>query len=598
MASTTALFTGLTGLNANSRSLDVIGNNIANVNTTAYKSNRLMFSTMFNRTLSEGTPPGDVTGGTNPFQIGLGVSLAGTQRNMTAGTISATGDQRDMAIDGGGFFVVRRGDAQYYTRAGAFRQNADSTITNISGDVLQGYNIDSEFNIVRGALEPIRVPLGQLTIADSTRNVRLSGNLKSNGALPTRGASIAIGGSATAGLRAIPAASPAPGSGNVINNNTRLVDVEDPNTTAGSGTPLFTAGQVIEIRNVDKGNTDPTASSNATSRLLSSARLTISSSTTTQELMNFYRDALGISTTVGTNPDGSTPSVTLNPATGVISLVGNAGAANDLTIESDDVRLLASDGTTLVRYPLAHAKSAAADGESVRTSFVAFDSLGSQVNVDVTMVLQQKADTGLTWRFYVESGDGAGNAIQAATGLLSFDNDGQLNDPQPTTVTIDRSGTGAASPMTFSLSFGSTEDSLTSLERDRSEIAVGFRDGAPTGTLSSYAVGADGTVIGSFTNGLTRPLGQLAIATFSNAEGLVDNGSNLFSSGSNSGPPVVTAPGTFSAGRVVSGALELSNVDIGEEFIKMILASTGYSASSRVIRTADELMQQLLVLGR
>lgn len=598
MASTTALFTGLTGLNANSRSLDVIGNNIANVNTTAFKSNRLMFSTMFNRTLSQGTAPSDVTGGTNPFQIGLGVTLAGTQRNMTSGTISPTGDQRDMAIDGNGFFVVQRGDSRFFTRAGSFRQNADSSITNISGDVLLGYGVDSEYNIIRGSLQPIRVPLGQLTVAEATRNVRLSGNLKSNGAMPTRGANITIGGSATAGLRAIPTASPAPGSGNLINTNTRLVDVEDPNTTAGSGTPLFTAGQIIEIRSVDKGNTDPAASSSATSRLLSTAQYTISSTSTMQDLMDFYRDALGINTTVGNNPDGATPGVTLNPATGRMTLIGNSGAANDLTIDADDVRLLASDGSTLVRYPLAHSKNASADGESVRTTFVAYDSLGSQVNVDVTMVLEAKADTGLTWRFYVESGDGAATAIQAATGQLLFDNDGQLVDPQPTTVSIDRSGTGAATPMTFNLSFGSSEDSLTSLERNRSEIAVGFRDGAPAGALSSYAVGVDGTVVGSFTNGLTRAMGQLALATFSNAEGLVENGNNLFSAGSNSGPAVITAPGTFGAGRVVSGSLELSNVDIGEEFIKMILASTGYSASSRVIRTADELMQQLLVLGR
>jgi flagellar hook protein FlgE len=88
------------------------------------------------------------------------------------------------------------------------------------------------------------------------------------------------------------------------------------------------------------------------------------------------------------------------------------------------------------------------------------------------------------------------------------------------------------------------------------------------------------------------------LATFTNPEGLVEQGSNLFSVGANSDQPVISTPGRQSAGRIVAGSLELSNVDLGEEFIKMILTSTGYSANSRVIRTADELMQQLLVIGR
>src|SRR5688572_23231861 len=136
MASTTALFTGLSGMNANSRNIDVIGNNIANVNTTAYKSSRLLFSTMFSRSMTMGSAPSDATGGTNPFQIGYGVQAAGTQRNMTGGSVSATGDARDMAIDGSGFFIVDRGGSQFYTRAGAFRQNQNNDLVDIAGNRL------------------------------------------------------------------------------------------------------------------------------------------------------------------------------------------------------------------------------------------------------------------------------------------------------------------------------------------------------------------------------------------------------------------------------------------------------------------------------
>tara|TARA_R110002095_G_scaffold127026_2_gene110100 strand:- start:553 stop:885 length:333 start_codon:yes stop_codon:yes gene_type:complete len=106
MASTSSLFIGLTGLNTHSRKLDIIGNNIANVNTTAFKSSRIMFETLFQTNLGFGTAPTANSGGVNPSQIGNGVGIGGIQRNFNNGTINATGDLRDLAIDGSGFFMV------------------------------------------------------------------------------------------------------------------------------------------------------------------------------------------------------------------------------------------------------------------------------------------------------------------------------------------------------------------------------------------------------------------------------------------------------------------------------------------------------------
>ena len=116
--------------------------------------------------------------------------------------------------------------------------------------------------------------------------------------------------------------------------------------------------------------------------------------------------------------------------------------------------------------------------------------------------------------------------------------------------------------------------------------------------LTSFSVGADGVITGGFSNNRTRSLGQVVIATFNNDAGLVDRANNLFQIGPNSGSALITPPGNFGTGQIVGGALELSNVDLGQEFIEMITTSTGYSASSRVISTADQLIQQLLVLGR
>ena len=140
--------------------------------------------------------------------------------------------------------------------------------------------------------------------------------------------------------------------------------------------------------------------------------------------------------------------------------------------------------------------------------------------------------------------------------------------------------------------------SVTALASQSSNVASVYQDGAPIGTLSSFSVGRDGIITGGFTNGLTRTLGQVAVATFSNPAGLVETGGNMFTTGPNSGNPIVGEPLELGAGAIVGGALELSNVDLSQEFINLILASTGYSAASRVITTTDQLMQQLLVIGR
>lgn len=583
MASTTAIFTGLSGLNANSKNIDVIGNNVANVNTTAYKSSRMLFSTAMSRTISEGSQPGDTVGGTNPFQIGYGVNIAGTQRNFNTGVTSATGDGRDLSIDGGGFFAVTKGQETLYTRAGAFRPNAEQELVTISGERLQGYNVDSGYNIVSGLLTPVKVPVGELKIAQATTRATFAGNLNSDGVLPTAGARVTLGGSLTTGLRTVSTATPPPPA--LVQATTLLTAIEDPQLL-GTDTPLFAAGQIIELRSAEKG-----------AKVVPTVQLTITPATTIADLSQFLSDGLGLETSLGANPDGQTAGVSIDPATGLFNITANTGTVNDLVLDSADLRLLSSNGD-FVRSPLVAQKLNASTGESVRTSFTAFDSLGSEVSIDVSIVMDGRDSSGTRWRYYVSSPDDSDISSQLATGILRFDTDGQPINPTPATILIDRAGTGAASPLSISLDFASGTNGLTALSDDRSEFSATFRDGSPLGTLASYSIGRDGIITGSFTNGLTRTLGQVVVATFNNVEGLVEASGNMFSPGPNSGTAVITAPGGFGTGELVSGALETSNVDLGEEFTKMIMASTGYSASSRVIRTADELLQQLLVLGR
>lgn len=581
MALTSALFAGLSGLNAHSAKLDVISNNVANVNTTAFKSSRMLFESLFSQSLGFGTSPSEIRGGVNPKQIGNGVGIAGIQRDFSAAGFTGTGDLRDMAIDGNGFFLVQRAGVNFYTRAGTFRQDSDDNLATATGEKLLGYAVDDQFNILTGELVPINIPVGKQTIAEATRNIALVGNLNKDGDLPTQGSIIDIMGTETAGLSDT--------SGSFIDATTLMVDIEDP-SLPGSGTAIFAAGQSIAFRGTNgatRGGTD-----------LPDGTFAITASTTVQDYMDFLDETIGIQATGSANPDGNTPGVTVDSTTGIISIVGNVGEVNDLVIAPGDLELLDSAGGSL-GAPFVTSKSAAADGESIRTTMVGYDSLGTEVSVNATMVLDSTPDTGPIWRYFIDSEDDAGADFALGTGTIQFDNSGQPDpDNSEITLTIDRSDTGADPLLSWTVQLLSDKGNTTSLAASPSSMIGLTIDGLPPGTLQSFAAGEDGVIFGRFSNGAVKTMGQVVLANFTNPAGLIDEGGNLFTTGPNSGPASIAPPGLLGLGSLVSGALELSNVDLGEEFTNMILTSTGYSASSRVIRTADELMQQLLVLGR
>lgn len=568
MASTTAMLTGLSGLNASSRRLEVIGNNISNVNTTAFKSTRLMFSPALSRNISLGTSPSAASGGTNPGQVGLGVTVAGTQRNFTGGAVSTTGISSDLAIEGDGFFIVERAGQQFYTRAGAFQLNSERQLITPSGGRVQGYGVDDNFNIVEGGLVDINIPIGTQTLAEATENVTLAGNLNAGGDIATMP-------SITTFDQAFTDAALTPLVGGDL-----LVTVDDP---ANPGTPLFADMETIRLSEVMKGD-----------RTLPDADLVIDAATTTvQDLLDFIEDALGI-VPGQVYPDGSTSGVAIDGA-GVITVTGNIGQDNTIMIDDSDFRLLDTAGAE-IQEGLTFTQTQLADGESVTTTAAVFDSLGTRLFVDITMVFESADTTGTTWRYFIESADDTDLDLSVGTGTVSFDNFGRQIPGGDVTVSIDRLNTGAGDPLTFNLNLNSGSQSVTALAEESgvSTLGVPFQDGVELGILSNYSVGDDGVITGGFTNGQTRVIGQVVLATFSNPEGLVDSGDNLFITGPNSGAPLVTTPLQFGSGRVVGGALELSNVDLGAEFINMILTTTGYSASSRVISTTDQLLQQLV----
>ena len=138
-----SLFAGISGLRVNQTMLDVTGNNIANANTTGYKSSSTVFQDTLSQMLTAGAAPNGVRGGTNPIQIGLGVQVAGTSGNFTQGSNQTTGRATDLMIQGDGMFVVKKGNEQLYTRAGAFTFDNTGTLVSPGGNRVQGYALDA-----------------------------------------------------------------------------------------------------------------------------------------------------------------------------------------------------------------------------------------------------------------------------------------------------------------------------------------------------------------------------------------------------------------------------------------------------------------------
>jgi flagellar hook protein FlgE len=182
------------------------------------------------------------------------------------------------------------------------------------------------------------------------------------------------------------------------------------------------------------------------------------------------------------------------------------------------------------------------------------------------------------------------------TGLIRFDGNGNFISATEDTVSIDRANIPSVSPLEFDLNF--EQISGLSTQGEGSELAISLQDGSAPGTLTSFIVGEDGTIRGVFSNGITRDLGQIRLARFANPAGLEQKGQNLYSTGVNSGLPVEGDPGSSGIGSIIAGAVELSNTDIGENLIDLILASTMYRGNTRVITTAQQMLDELLSLRR
>ena len=176
-----SMYSGVSGLKTHQTKLDVIGNNIANVNTVAYKSSSITFQEVLSQTVASAQPPTNSgTGGTNPSQVGLGTAIGSISTNHTNGNIQTTDSITDLALDGGGFFVVSDGLSNSYTRAGNFSIDSAGNLVTVNGEKVMGWNkgINNEIDT---SMPLESISLSSLTMrANSTNEIKFEGNLDSN----------------------------------------------------------------------------------------------------------------------------------------------------------------------------------------------------------------------------------------------------------------------------------------------------------------------------------------------------------------------------------------------------------------------------------
>jgi flagellar hook protein FlgE len=229
----------------------------------------------------------------------------------------------------------------------------------------------------------------------------------------------------------------------------------------------------------------------------------------------------------------------------------------------------------------------AANGASsaVETSITAFDRNGTKHSLTVTST----KTAANTWTATVSDG---GTALGSSS--MTFDANGRLTSASSFTVPW----TGnAAGRLTVDLAQAGTSGGVTQYGSPSTAIAT-EQDGAASASLRSFAIGDDGTVTGTFSNGSSKVLAKVALATFSNPGGLQKSGDSHFRPTGASGNVLMQAPGTGSAGTFAAGSLEMSNVDLGQEFTNLIIAQRGFQANSKIISASDELLTDLVNLKR
>lgn len=545
-----SLLTGVSGLVAHQRMLDVVSNNLANLNTTAFKAGKTVFSDLLYTTIRPATNSTDADiGGTNPNQIGAGVKAAQISKKFNQGNLDQTGEMFDFALQGEGFFVLNDGSTNLYTRAGAFALDSNGFLV----DPSSGYRVQRFGSLGDvGGTGPgfqapgdssISVPFGASIPGENTTEIKISGNLDAASVGPlaevlTSSTPLAVGGVAATA-------------------STLLNDLD-------SNVVDYATGDRINITGTDvDGSTVNTS-------------LAVDNTTTVGQLVN----------TIDAQYSGATASLDTNG--NIVLRANDTGDALLSLVISDDSSNTGQ--TDLLGHRMA-TTTAGKDGDTFEASVELFDLRGGAHTVLLTF--QKRDDT--TWDLVASTSADSGVVIDGSVSDIRFLEDGSFDQAVGTGVgdaNISFRFSGLADQQLVNVTF----ENLTQLSTD-SALSTS-QDGYAPGTLSSINVTSDGVIDGVATNGRRFPIAQLAIAMFPNRQGLIAQGDNYYAESLNTGSPNIGTALSGGRGIIRGGQLEASNVDIALEFTRLIVAQRGFSANARTITISDQMLEELTNIVR
>ena len=658
-----SLYSGVSGLRTHQTRMDVIGNNIANVNTTAYKAKSINFSDMLYQTTQAATGPNtdNGTAGTNPRQIGLGVKTGAINTSITTeGATQSTGNPFDLKLTGEAFFVVSDGTNQYFTRDGSFNVDAAGYLCmGSTGYIVQGWtNTDANTGaIIQDSVKPIQImsrenstyPAAYTTAASISGIVDMhddnldteNGRILNVQTLDNRGYEYNL----KFGIK--PVTNNVTSTKNVTNTE-RLYQLpgsiacEDISTLTyfkDDGTEIKATGLpsalLKALEEEAKTNKAGVRNGQHTDGTEDDVTITISDAFLTEYNITDLGDAstlkdsevrVHFSGDTGyvayKNAGGATAS---NVAYGTIDISTEAmaalyGAAPALNA-SADLDAAVSDGLLVIEKTYT-------DGTDNQYEFRSTDGNDTVLGLDYTDIskllatdaspkvqaqytsvedttLAEKIDGSYTIEL-ISMTDSNGDEIDTTN----------LGDNTRFNVVYDISDgdfsyVGSEGNTAFTLNLSALNSYFSDVSFDMSttknvenggkSTVSGLRDdGRKVGSLTGVSIGTDGVITANYSNGMSKSIAQIAVATFANAMGLQNEGDNLYSATANSGDfdgvgVDIKASGT---GYMTTGVLEMSNVDLSQQFTDMITTQRGFQANSRIITTSDTLLEELVNLKR
>jgi len=555
---------GLSGLNSASVQLDTIGNNVANSGTVGFKDSQAQFAAMYASAL---------TGGSG-LQVGSGSSVSAVVQQFSQGNITTTSNPMDTAISGQGFFrLVDNSGTVMYSRNGQFQVNKNGYIVNAQGNKVTGYLPNAAGAIVPSAPAPIQISAINLA-PQQTANSVVGVNLDSLGAVPT-----------------VPGFNP--NNPSTYNNSTSMTVYD----SLGGSHLASLYFQRLPVAPTTSASVITAPSSQAT--VASTAGLAIGNTITIP----------------GAGPAG--PSTTASAATAIgdttatlASVVGLAPGSNITIAGNPGALTISSIASNVVTFAPATTAITALGAAVTSTTPLTATITGIAGNV-LTFSPATSSDTLANAAISSNAGSGNWNTYMTLDGVsvppltppataltplatLTFNTLGQLTSPvgPPMGQIASASFTPAgAATQSLTFQFGQTTqyggtfgvNSLT-------------QDGYATGQLTGFTTSPDGTIMGSYSNSQTRPLGQMVLANFTDPQGLQPVNNNNWVETAASGGPLVGTPGSSSLGVLQSSATENSNVDLTSELVNMITAQRDYQANAQTIKTQDQNMQTLMSL--